>query len=56
MATCGSFSKHDLLHFRDNIYLSKYYAMKISQNCFYSFNCSDQTGMQVSNFSFTLDK
>ena len=50
------FSKHDILHFRDNDHSLKYYPVKVSQNCFYSFNCSNRTGMQVSKFSFVLDK
>ena len=44
------FSEHDILHFRDNDHLFKYYPLKVSQNCFYSFNCSNQTGMQISKF------
>ena len=48
-------SKHDILHFWDNVHLLKYYPVKISQNCFCSFNYSNQTGTQVSKFSFALD-
>ena len=32
-----------------------HYPVKVSQNCFYSFNCSNQTDMQVSKFSFAPD-
>ena len=39
------FSEHDILHFRDNVHLLKYYPVKVFQNCFYSFNCSNKTGM-----------
>ena len=56
MATCVVSNEHDVLHFRDNVHLLKYYPVKVSQNFFYSFNCSDQTGMQASKFSFLLDK
>ena len=50
------FSKHDVLHFRDNARSLKYYPVKVSQNCLYSFNFSYKTCMQVSKFSFVLDK
>ena len=50
------FSKHDILHFWDNVYLFKYYPVKVPQNCFNSFNYSNQTCIQVSKFSFALDK
>ena len=49
-------SEHDVLHFRDNVHLLKYYPMKVSQNCFRSFNYSNKTGIQVSKFLFALDK
>ena len=48
------FSEHDILHFQDNVRLLKYYPVKVSQNCFYSFNCSNQIGTQVPKFSFAL--
>ena len=32
-----------------------HYPVKVSQNCFYSFNCSNQTDIQVSKFSFAPD-
>ena len=48
------FSQHNILHFRDNFYLLKYYPVKVFQNCFNSLNCSNQTGMQDSKFSFVL--
>ena len=44
------FSKHDILH------LFKYYAVKVHQNCFNSFNYSNQTCVQVSKFSRALSK
>ena len=50
------FSKHDILHFWDNVHLFKYYPVKVPQNCFDSFNCSNQTCIQISKFSFALDK
>ena len=50
------FSEYDIIHFEDNVHLLKYYPVKVSQNHFYSFNCSNKTGMQVSKFSFALDK
>ena len=49
-------SEHDILYCRDNVNLLKYYPVKVSQNCFYSFICSNQTGVQVSKFSFALTK
>ena len=49
------FSEHVILHFRDNAHLSKYYPVKVSQNCFYSFNCSSETGVQVCKFSFAAE-
>ena len=49
-------SNHDILHFRDNVHLLKYYPVKVSQNCFCSLNCSNQTGTQVSKSLFALDK
>ena len=50
------FTKQDTLHFGYNVYLLKYYLVKIRQNCFNSFNCSNQTGVKVFKFSFALDK
>ena len=50
------FSKDDILYFWDNFHFLKYYPMKVSQNCFYSFNCSNQTLMQASKFPFALGK
>ena len=50
------FSEHGILHFSDNFHLFKYYSVKAPQNCFNSFNYSNQTRIQVSKFSFTLDK
>ena len=49
-------SEHNNLHFPDNVHLLKYHPVKASQNCFYSFNSSSQTSLQVSKFSFALDK
>ena len=39
-----------------HVHLLIYYPMKVPQNCFNSFNCSNQTDMQVSKFRFVLDK
>ena len=50
------FSKHDVFLFWDNVHLSKYYPVKAPQNCFNSFNYSNQTCIQVSKFSFALDE
>ena len=52
--TCNS--EHYILHFRDNAHLLKYYPVKVSQNCFYSFICSNQACTQVSKFLFALNK
>ena len=45
-----------VLHFRDNVHLLRYNTVKVSQNCFCSFNFSNQIGMQISKFSFPLNK
>ena len=50
------FSKHDILYFWGNVYLFKYYPVKVPQNCFNSFSCSNETWIQVSKSSFALDK
>ena len=50
------FSGHDILFFLDNVHLFKYYPVKVHQNCFNTFNCSIQTCMQVSKFSFAPAK
>ena len=50
------FSEHDIFHFYDNVHLFKYCPVKVSQNCFNSFSCSSQTCIQVSTFSFAVDK
>ena len=50
------FSEHDLLDFWDNIQLFKYHPVKVPQNCFNSYNYSNQTCIQVSKFSCALDK
>ena len=44
------FREHDILHFWDNVHLFKYYPMKVPQNCFDSFSCSNQTCIKVSKF------
>ena len=49
-------SSNDILHLRDNVHLLKYYPVKVSQNCFCSLNCSNQTVTQVSKSLFALDK
>ena len=50
------FTEHDILHLWDNIHLLKYYPVKVPQNCFNSFNCSNKTGIQYSKFWFALDR
>ena len=50
------FTKQDTLHFWYNVHLLKYYPVKVPQNCFNSFNSSNQTDMKVFKFSFALDK
>ena len=50
------FSEHDILHFLYNVHLFKYYPVKVPKNCFNFFNCLNQTCIQVSKFSFALDK
>ena len=50
------FSEYDTLHFWDNVHLFKYCSVKVTQNCFNYFNCSNQTCIQVSKFSFPLNK
>ena len=37
------FSEHDILRFWGNVHWFKYYPVKVPQNCFNSFNCSNQT-------------
>ena len=44
------FSEHDILHFWGSVHLSKYYPLKVTQNCFDSFNCSNQTCIQLSKY------
>ena len=41
------FNKHDNLYLRDNFHLLKY-AMTVSENCFDSFNFSNETVLQIS--------
>ena len=50
------FSEHDTLHFGDNIHLFKYYPVKVPKNCYNSFNCSNQTCIQVSKYLLALEK
>ena len=50
------FSEHGILHFWDNAHLFKYYTVKVPRNCSNSFNCLNQNRIQVSKFSFALDK
>ena len=44
------FTEHDTLQFWDNIHLLKHYSVKVPQNCFNSYNCSNQAGMQIFKF------
>ena len=50
------FSEYHIFHFWDNVHFFKHYPVKVPQNCFNSFNCSNQTCTQVSKFSFPQDK
>ena len=50
------FNVQAILYFWDNFHLLKHYPKKEPQNCFDSFNNSNKTGMQISTFSFALDK
>ena len=50
------FSKYDFFHFWDNVHLFKYYPVKLPQNWFNFFKCSNETCIQVSNFLSALDK
>ena len=51
------FSEHDILHFWDNVHLFKYLLFSESTSrLLCSFNCSNETCIQVSKFSFALDK
>ena len=54
------FSEHDIyileIMSRQFSKFFKCYPVKASQNWFYSLNYSNQTGMQVSQFLFALDK
>ena len=46
-----AFSEHDILHFWDNVHLFKSYPVKVPQNWFNSFNCSNQICIKFPNFS-----
>ena len=50
------FSKHGILQFSGNDHLFKYYPEKVPLNWFNYFNCSKQTCIQVSKFSFALEE
>ena len=50
------FSEHDTLNSWDTVHLFKDYRVKVPRNCFNSFDYSNQTCIQVSKFSFALDK
>ena len=47
------FTEYDTLRFWNNVHLSICYSVKVPRNCFNSFNCSNQTDMQVSKFVST---
>ena len=49
-------SEHDIRHYCENVHLFKYYPVKVPRNYFNSFNYLHQTCIQVSKFSFALDK
>ena len=44
------FSEHDILQFCNDVHLLKYYPVKVPQNSFNFFSCSNQTDQQVSKF------
>ena len=50
------FKENDISCFSDNVYLLKYFSIKVPQNLFDLFNCTNQTDMQISEFLFALDK
>ena len=50
------FSEVDSPYFWENVHSFKHYPVKVPQNCFNLFNYSNQTCIQVSKFSFVLDK
>ena len=50
------FREHDISHFWDNVLLFEYYPVKAPQNCFDSFNYSNQTCTKVFKFLLALDK
>ena len=50
------FSGQDILNLWDNVNLFQYYPVKVPQNYFNYFNCSNQTCIRVSKFSLALDE
>ena len=46
------FNKSAILRFLNNVHLLKYFPIKVPQDCFDSCNCTYQTGIQISKFSF----
>ena len=44
------FSEHEILYFWDNVHLFKYFSVKVLQNCFNSFNYSNQPVYKFPNF------
>ena len=50
------FNENAIYYFWDNVHLLKHYSIKLPQNWFDSSNCTNQTGIQISKFSFALDK
>ena len=48
-------NKNAILYFWDDVHFLKHYPIKLPQNCFDLFRCTNQTGIQISKFSFALD-
>ena len=49
-------NEHVIVHFWVKILSLKQYPTKLPQNCFDSFDCFNETGRQISKFSFVLEK
>ena len=50
------FNKITVFYFSDSAHLLRYFPIKVPQNFFDLFNCANQTGAQISKFSFCLKK
>ena len=49
-------NEHVIVHFLVKILSLKQYPIKLPQNCFDSFDYFNETEMQISKFSFVLEK